>query len=160
MKVTSPLLTRSLLARSICAGLVMALLTPPVAMAGVEEQDAASAPQSQASQTSSPSPDAGATSKPIESQPTQTSRDQLPDSPDAVQSQAAVHSQTNAQAQPSTAAPSKPQPPAQSRAQQPVGAAAAEVEGTTGDAAFKPAGAAIAPAKQKRARMLLINVGT
>jgi hypothetical protein len=60
---------------------------------------------------------------------------------------------------PPAAAPSNPQPPPQAKTQKPVGTAAAEVESTTGHAAFKPAGAAIAPAKQRRTRMMLIKIG-
>ncbi len=43
--------------------------------------------------------------------------------------------------------------------QEPVGTAAAEFIKTTGVAASKPAGSAIAPAKQRRARSILIKVG-
>lgn len=44
-------------------------------------------------------------------------------------------------------------------AEQPVGAAAAEAAKTSGGAASKPAGAAIAPAKQRQTRSLLIKIG-
>lgn len=150
-------LTSLLRARLICGGLVMALLAPSAAIAQDEKQDASSAPQAQASQTSSPSTspsaDSGTPSATPESQPAPPSHDQLPDSPDGVQPQ------TSDQAQTPTPAQSVPQPPPQGKAQQPVGAAAAQVESTTGDAAFKPAGAAIAPAKQGRKRMILLKVG-
>jgi len=43
--------------------------------------------------------------------------------------------------------------------QKPVGTAVAPVERSTGIAASRPAGAVIAPAKQKRARTILIRVG-
>jgi hypothetical protein len=43
--------------------------------------------------------------------------------------------------------------------QKPVGTAAAEKPATTGVAASNAAGAAIAPAKQRRTRMLLLKVG-
>jgi len=43
--------------------------------------------------------------------------------------------------------------------QKPVGTAAAQKPATTGVAASDAAGAAIAPAKQKRSRMLLMKVG-
>lgn len=64
--------------------------------------------------------------------------------------------------------PSNPVPPVQSTpapqqqqttSQQPLGTAAAPYIKTTGNAASRPAGAAIAPGKQKRARYLLIKVG-
>ena len=144
-----------LLTRWICAALVMALLTPPAAIGQDEKQGTTPVPQSQTSQTGSPTADASPTSAQSEAQAGQSTPAQLPDSPDKVQPQA------DSQAQPSTPAPpqSNPQPPTPGKTQKPVGAAAAEVQGPTGDAAFKPAGAAIAPAKQRRRRMLLIKVG-
>ena len=157
MELTSPLLTRL-----ICAGLVMALLAPPSAMAGTPNQDPTSVQQPEAPQSGSLAPDAGATSLTSEPQPAQPSRDQLPDSPDPLQSTTTGQSNTAPsnpdQAQPSPVAPSNPQQTPQGKTQQPAGAAAAEVESTTGEAAYKPAGAAIAPAKQKRRRMLLIKI--
>ncbi len=47
----------------------------------------------------------------------------------------------------------------QKREQAPVGAAAAEKGVTAGGAASKPAGNAIAPAKQRQVRSLLIKIG-
>jgi hypothetical protein len=47
----------------------------------------------------------------------------------------------------------------QSNEPKPVGSAAAPYERTTGVAASRPAGAVIAPAKQRRARSILIRVG-
>lgn len=77
---------------------------------------------------------------------------ELPDSPGA----------TVAQAQ----APPPPEtPPPQSSAsqapapQRPVGTAAAEAPSTSGVAASEPAGVAIAPAKQRRTRTILIRTG-
>ena len=46
----------------------------------------------------------------------------------------------------------------QSAPQQPQGAAAARIQPATGTAASKPAGAAIAPAKQRRVRTFLIRL--
>lgn len=54
---------------------------------------------------------------------------------------------------------SAPEQQPQSDAQNPVGTAAAPYEKTTGVAASRPAGAVIAPAKQKRKRSFLIRVG-
>lgn len=53
--------------------------------------------------------------------------------------------------------PSAPQP--KSQPAEPQGAAAAEKVSTAGGAAAKPAGVAIAPAKQHRTRSILIKVG-
>ncbi|MFZ0957648.1 MAG: STAS domain-containing protein [Candidatus Sulfotelmatobacter sp.] len=75
----------------------------------------------------------------------------LPDSPGTVRSQAADGNQLSTASQPS---------PIQQQdvPQEPVGTAAAEFIKTTGVAASKPAGSAIAPAKQRRARSILIKV--
>jgi len=53
----------------------------------------------------------------------------------------------------------EPAPQNQKPANEPVGAAAAERVPTAGGAASKPAGAAIAPAKQHQTRSLLIKIG-
>ena len=68
----------------------------------------------------------------------------LPDSPSAAQS----GNQTQPADQKGSAA-----------SQEPRGTAAAEAARTHGGAASKPAGAAIAPAKQRRTRSLLIKLG-
>jgi hypothetical protein len=51
------------------------------------------------------------------------------------------------------------QPPTQPAMQQPLGAAAAEQIETAGGAASRPAGSAIAPAKQHQYRSLVIKLG-
>jgi len=51
------------------------------------------------------------------------------------------------------------QPPAQPATQEPLGAAAAEQIETAGGAASRPAGSAIAPAKQHQYRSLVIKLG-
>src|SRR5262249_19050918 len=61
-----------------------------------------------------------------------------------------------------TSTPDAPQPKAQTKNQsqsEPQGAATAEKVSTAGGAAAKPAGVAIAPAKQHQTRSLLIKVG-
>ncbi len=80
---------------------------------------------------------------------------ELPDSPGAILAQA--------QAPP---APQSAQPQSQSSAvqespapQRPVGTAAAEAPSTSGVAASEPAGVAIAPAKQRRTRTIIIRTG-
>jgi hypothetical protein len=57
--------------------------------------------------------------------------------------------------------PATPQMGAEQKSQvpQPVGTAAAPYERTSGVTASRPAGAVIAPAKQRRARSILIKVG-
>jgi len=95
----------------------------------------------------------------------------LPDSPSAIYSKlqkaenqaSALKTQSgpNAPAQPQTAeSEAQPQsPPSLPPVQKPVGTAAAEPAEVTGVAASQPAGMAIAPAKQRRARTILLRVG-
>ncbi|HWG51592.1 MAG TPA: hypothetical protein VN669_17980 [Candidatus Acidoferrales bacterium] len=64
---------------------------------------------------------------------------------------------TPAQDQNGQNVPEAPQP--KQKPSQPAGAAAAERVPTSGGAAAKPAGAAIAPAKQHQTRSLLIKIG-
>lgn len=85
----------------------------------------------------------------------------LPDSPSATlaKMEAPAQQQGTAPAanaeQSSTATSSS----AQTAPQKPVGTATAEAPDTTGIAASQPAGAAIAPAKQRRVRTIVIKVG-
>jgi|HubBroStandDraft_6_1064221.scaffolds.fasta_scaffold61938_3 hypothetical protein len=76
----------------------------------------------------------------------------LPDTPEPVNPQAEPQGARDSSSQSSSS--QQPQEPAQ-----PVGTAAAPYEKTMGIAASRPAGAAIAPAKQRRVRTILISVG-
>jgi hypothetical protein len=124
----------------IVPGLVLALLMNPLAYAMAQEP---SSPRVdvQTEETLS------ATSAPDTST---SSGQQLPDSPGATQNQAPVP-------------PMPPQQQMQGESQvqpkEPVGTAAAETVPTTGVAASRPAGAALAPAKQRRIRTILIRMG-
>jgi hypothetical protein len=105
-----------------------------------------------------------------ESQPISTAQQvasaELPDSPGAVVAQAQDPSpQNNA---PQTATPASPQTgvsPSESsqdqtpKPQRPVGTAAAEAPKVSGVTAAQPAGVAIAPAKQRRVRTIVLRVG-
>ncbi|MGB8477360.1 MAG: hypothetical protein WCE63_00785 [Acidobacteriaceae bacterium] len=73
-------------------------------------------------------------------------------------SSAAASSNDVNQEQSSAALPSAPQQQ-QNGTSNPVGTAAAPYEKATGVAASRPAGAVVAPAKQKRSRSFLIRVG-
>lgn len=81
----------------------------------------------------------------------------LPDTPEPVSLQAQAQGARDSSSQSS----SRQQQPATVPPEpaQPVGTAAAPYEKTMGVAASRPAGAAIAPAKQKRVRTILISVG-
>jgi len=127
------------------ACLVLSLFVPFADAARPPEQDA---PNPQAGGPSSV--EAQAQNSPTDSkanaQPTQPAT--LPDSPGSMRSK-------------TDNPPSSPQQPSAKgqQTQEPVGTAAAESVETTGVAASKPAGAAIAPAKQRRTRSMLIKVG-
>ena len=82
-------------------------------------------------------------------------RVQLPDSPGA------LWSQNNAETlqQPDTQTSAQVSPDQQMPSREPVGTAAAGWQPVTGVAASRPAGAAFAPAKQRRVRSIVIKVG-
>jgi hypothetical protein len=120
-----------------------------------------------------PFADAAATPIPQQSangQPRQaaTAPQHKPDTPDAISDEAETVTDPAKPAYPDSPTPVPPQTLAQStqsgsNQQQnppanPVGTAAAPYEKPTGVAASRPAGAVIAPAKQKRARIILIRV--
>jgi len=65
----------------------------------------------------------------------------------------------NAPAQTAPAQTTVPEAPQPKKPAEPVGAATAESVPTTGGAAAKPAGVAIAPAKQHQTRSLMIKIG-
>ena len=100
--------------------------------------------------------------------------EEVPESPGAVRAQR-LGSTQRMQAQSAAAEPPSPssqssqsepaQPPSQTvqpsptAPQKPVGTAAAETSKVSGVAASQPAGVAIAPAKQRRVRLIVIRVG-
>jgi hypothetical protein len=83
--------------------------------------------------------------------PSPESREQLPDAPNAT-----PQTSGTPQAPP---VPMANAPDSQNPAPEPVGTATARRAPTAGGAASKPAGAAIAPAKQRQVRSLLIKLG-
>jgi hypothetical protein len=117
--------------------------------------------------------------------PMPLSGDQLPDSPGAVRNQSLqtsaqleqLQQQPATQEQPQVQQQPQTQPPPQTQGQpqiqeqpetqkvpqnpshEPVGTAAAEAVPTVGVAASRPSGAAMAPAKQRRVRSILIKTG-
>ncbi len=93
-------------------------------------------------------------SSPTQSVPAQSATDsQLPDSPGTVQSAQLAPAPQPSQPMPQNQSQPQPQP------KEPLGTAAAETVPTMGVAASQPAGAALAPAKQRRVRTILIRVG-
>jgi hypothetical protein len=120
--------------RLIAGCLVLLLFVPFVSAAPLPGQDQNQAP-------------AGQGAAPVQVQPSQP--EAFPNSPGSSRPQAGENNtQFSAQQTPS----------GQQQAQEPVGTAAAGSVETTGVAASKPAGAAIAPAKQRRTRSFLIKV--
>lgn len=82
---------------------------------------------------------------------------ELPDSPGAILAQAqAPPAPQSEQPQSSNENPAVQENPAPQR---PVGTAAAEAPSTSGVAASEPAGVAIAPARQRRTRTIIIRTG-
>lgn len=119
-----------LLAFALCGATELAnAMASPQAAAS--EQTPQSSPAKE--QTPAPTGDANSSSLPGDN------RQNLPDSPGAAQKTS--QNQDNQQLQ------------------EPTGTAAARAAKTQGGAASKPAGAAIAPAKQRRTRSLLIKLG-
>jgi hypothetical protein len=87
---------------------------------------------------------------------------QLPDSPGAEWAKSqADSSQQEGSSQPTAQAASQPQAAdtADQKLQHPVGTAAAEAPKVSGITAAQPAGVAIAPAKQRRVRTIVLKVG-
>lgn len=100
----------------------------------------------------------------VNAEKSQERSSELPDSPSTTLAQASNQSQTSqtpSQQQEQTLQATQQGQPAQApaRQQEPVGTAAAEAPKTTGVAASQPAGLAIAPAKQRRARKIIIRTG-
>lgn len=122
-------------------------------------------PGSISAQTPSPSTRAGS-SQAGESVPLDSASAQLPDSPGVAWEQARASSSaaepSGSEQSPANSSPSQPAQSSSAEQQppnRPVGTAAAEAPKVSGITAAEPAGVAIAPAKQHRARSLVIKVG-
>ncbi len=113
----------------------------PTAPAQNQQQPSASPDQQQPTPGNNPG-----SAMPNPAQPPLKPVETLPEAPSATQQQQ-QNQQQNANAQSS------------SQQQAPAGAAAAQAGQTAGGAASKPAGTAIAPAKQRQVRSLLIKIG-
>jgi anti-anti-sigma factor len=123
------------------AGCLMLLLVAPLAAAFPPPQQAM-IPSQQAEIAASTKTRPKSENSAIEVQAEPSQPETLPNSPGTANSQ-----------------DQQPSPKLQSEPQEPLGTAAATFIKTTGIAASRPAGAAIAPAKQRRARSILIKVG-
>jgi anti-anti-sigma factor len=131
------------------AGCLLLLFTAPFANAIPSPQQEATLSQDSGASSAQPqSQQANTVAKQAITEPSPS--EALPDSPSAVRSSQDRGSRGQ---QPS------PSANLQESTQDPLGTAAAPSVKTTGVAASRPAGAAMAPAKQKRARSILIKVG-
>lgn len=136
-------------APAISARIALALLVPIAAWAIPAQQQFSSDQPSQqgaaATQPSNMNPAAP-------NQPDRAANVQLPDSPGLMYAQSLMQDQASNR-------PQGDQPQQQGTKQQPAGTAAARTANPAGVAASEPAGSAIAPAKQRRVRTILISVG-
>jgi len=94
----------------------------------------------------------------------QSSVTELPDSPGTVLARLDAAQQQQGTLPPANSSGQAAQTPAQSQAtdsqgQRPVGTAASEAPNVSGIAASQPAGVAIAPAKQRRTRTIILRMG-
>jgi hypothetical protein len=139
------------LRRRIAGGLVMLLVITMTEAADASPRQALSGQQQSvpASQNPSKDSDSRAGTSGVDTSQSETT---YPNSPAPSRSQVA-----NLSGQAGTSPSQSDQ--AQSPAAKPVGTAAAPYEKTSGVAGSRPAGAVIAPAKQRRARSILIRVG-
>ena len=131
------------------AGCLALLLVAPLAAAGTSLGQETNAGQQVTSAAPAQPQDANSGAAKTATEPAQP--ESLPNSPGAVRTQTANDDRPSAAQK---ALPSQPE----SATQDPLGTAAAPPIKTTGVAASRPAGAAIAPAKQRRARSILIKV--
>jgi hypothetical protein len=135
--------------RSWIAGLVVILLSvpfEPIAVAAPAQNSPAPATQGTPAQ-----PQGASDPQDRPRDPTGETGKKTPTAPDP--------SAANSEISPELPSQSGGQDPQQNEPAKPVGTAAAPYEKTTGVAASRPAGAVIAPAKQRRVRTFLIRMG-
>lgn len=154
--------TTKILSTILAAALCM---SPELMSAAVQQSSQSAQPQQNTSSQPNPAADqnqqgnpqsSGTTVDPAKAplQPVTT----YPEAPTPQQEQQQNSTQP-AQATTPTTTTTEPQPQTQKPVTEPVGAAAAERVPTAGGAASKPAGAAIAPAKQHQTRSLFLKIG-
>lgn len=126
------------LANRMIAGLLALLLAAPLAQAAPSQQ------QQDQQQPAPQQPAQQPQQQPVPDQPQPAQNQPAPDQPQLVDRSAQPNAQTDQE---------------KSGSGKPVGTAAAPVTKPTGVAGSRPAGAVIAPAKQKRVRAIWIRVG-
>jgi anti-anti-sigma factor len=138
------------LRRQIAGCLLLLLVAPLAAAVPSPQQETVPSQQVEGASSTKPRPTtSGGGAVDVQAEPSQP--DALPNSPGTVRSQT-VDDNRLPTGQPTSLKQ-------KNETQEPLGTAAAEFVKTTGVAASRPAGAAIAPAKQRRARSILIKVG-
>jgi hypothetical protein len=141
--------------------LVLILAAPTAKAAATPLQEAAPAPQEQSAPSSgTQQAGTGNGSGQTNADPAQSVAS-LPDAPEVAQSSSTNSSGSNGSSQPSQNQQQQgqqQQDQQQNGAAQPVGTAAAPAVNSTGVAGSEVSGAAIAPAKQRRAHTILIRV--
>jgi anti-anti-sigma factor len=133
------------------AGCLLLLLVAPLAAAVPSPQQQTKPTQQIAGSTSTASAPNTADRGPMDAQTEASQLEALPNSPGTVREQTVDSNQLSSSQQSS--------PKQQTGTPEPLGTAAAKFIKTTGVAASRPAGSAIAPGKQRRARSILIKVG-
>jgi hypothetical protein len=144
-------ISASWLKREIAFGLVIMMAMPLAEAAAAAPQEGTGGQRTQSVPSVLPEPQSSGNGAAKAETDASRSEVTLPDGPSPTQSQSEAQG-----AQPATSQSVSEQQ--QSTAPKPVGSAAAPFEKTTGVAASSPAGAVIAPAKQRRARSIVIRV--
>jgi len=142
---------------SVVTGLVVALLLNSLAYAAPQTPQPAPPSQTEAAEPAVENQEAAPATVPPSQPDAQSDSTELPDSPGATQANQAPTPSATTQDQ--QAQPQPQQPTSPTVRHEPLGTAAAESVPTSGVAASRPAGAALAPAKQRRVRSILIAVG-
>lgn len=152
------------LRQQISGCLVVILLAPFMAAAASPQPGAEPSKSAEGMSCAQTPPQRGDKNKKVKAEAFPQS-ESLPDSPGCVRLQMIAENragQQESQQLPPQQQPNNAQPPSpqqqQTPAQEPVGTAAAGPVKATGVAASQPAGTAIAPAKQRRTRSILIKV--
>jgi hypothetical protein len=138
--------------RKIGGCLVLILAAPTAKAAAMPRQDEATVRQEQSALYSGAQEIAAESGGGMPTVNSARSDATLPDAPEVAQSQSPRSKEQDGSSQPG-------RDQQQNGGVQPVGTAAAPSVTRTGVTAAKPAGAAIAPAKQRRVRIILISLG-
>jgi hypothetical protein len=169
-------ISKDLWTKALTAGLMAAFLSNPFAYAAPQQADRSPAPSNPISTTNGTVASTSASQTPITTgtadlvssptSPAPQSDAQLPDHPVPMKTATlqipigfVLAPRSSSQVDPQPPASQSEPPASQNNAHEPLGTAAAESVPTMGIAASRPAGAALAPPKQRRVRSILIKTG-